>query len=101
VGSNISPYLDGILCNIKEGLTPKARNRGGNEAPLFQCIGMLARAVGQALTMHMHELLDLMFACGLSEPLRQALMELARFIPPLLPNIQGFFWGIFFYHDQF
>ncbi|EXX76507.1 Tor2p [Rhizophagus irregularis DAOM 197198w] len=88
VGSNIGPYLDGILSNIKEGLTPKARNRGGNEAPLFQCIGMLARAVGQALTMHMHELLDLMFACGLSEPLRQALMELAVFIPPLLPNIQ-------------
>ncbi|CAG8502333.1 8312_t:CDS:10 [Funneliformis caledonium] len=88
VGSNMGPYLDSILSSIKEGLTPKARSRAGNEAPLFQCIGMLARAVGQALTKHMHELMDLMFACGLSEPLRQALMDLARFIPPLLPNIQ-------------
>ena len=90
VGSNIGPYLDSILSSIKEGLTPKARNRGGNEAPLFQCIGMLSRAVGQALTKHMHELMDLMFACGLSEQLRTALMDLAIFIPPLLPNIQGF-----------
>ncbi|CAG8528851.1 8861_t:CDS:10, partial [Acaulospora morrowiae] len=88
VGSNMGPYLDSILNNIKEGLSTKARNRGGNEAPLFQCIGMLARAVGQALTKHMHELLDLMFACGLSESLRQALMELAEYIPPLLANIQ-------------
>ncbi|CAG8540856.1 14593_t:CDS:10, partial [Acaulospora colombiana] len=88
VGSNIGPYLDSILSSIKEGLTTKGRNRGGSEAPLFQCIGMLARAVGQALTKHMHELLDLMFACGLSEPLCQALMELAECIPPLLTNIQ-------------
>lgn len=88
VGSNMSPYLDSILSSIKEGLSTRARSRGGNEAPLFQCIGMLARAVGQALTKHMHELLDLMFACGLSEQLRQALTELAVFIPPLLPNIQ-------------
>ncbi|CAG8465028.1 34810_t:CDS:10, partial [Racocetra persica] len=88
IGSNMSPYLDSILSNIKEGLSTRARSRGGSEAPLFQCIGMLARAVGQALTKHMHELLDLMFACGLSEQLRQALTELAIFIPPLLPNIQ-------------
>ncbi|CAG8699893.1 7091_t:CDS:2, partial [Ambispora leptoticha] len=60
----------------------------GNEAPIFQCIGMLAKAVGQALTKHMHELLDLMFACGLSEPLRDALNDLAFYIPPLLKTIQ-------------
>ncbi|CAH1757738.1 9252_t:CDS:10 [Entrophospora sp. SA101] len=88
VGSNMGPYLDSILSSIKEGLSPRTRNRGGNEASLFQCIGMLAKAVGQALTKHMHELLELMFACGLSEPLRQALMELAIYIPPLLPTIQ-------------
>ena len=29
-----------------------------------------------------------MFACGLTEPLRQALVELAHNIPPLLPLIQ-------------
>lgn len=49
---------------------------------------MLATAVGQALTKHMHELLDLIFYCGLSESLTQALVDLAHYIPPLLPTIQ-------------
>lgn len=52
---------------------------------------MLATAVGQALTKHMHELLDIMLAQGLSEALTQALSDLAHYIPPLLPTIQGFF----------
>ena len=56
---------------------------------IFQCISMLATAVGQALTKHMHELLDLMFAYGLSEPLVRALTDLATHIPPLLQTIQG------------
>lgn len=50
---------------------------------------MLATAVGSALTKHMHELLDLMFAYGLSEPLVMALQDLATNIPPLLPTVQG------------
>lgn len=49
---------------------------------------MLAIAVGPNLTKYMHELLDHMFACGLSQPLRQALVDLAAHIPPLLPSIQ-------------
>jgi FKBP12-rapamycin complex-associated protein len=50
---------------------------------------MLASSVGQALTKHMHELLDLMIAYGLSEPLHKALNDLGRHIPQLLPTIQG------------
>lgn len=50
---------------------------------------MLAQAVGPALTKYMHELLEQMFAGGLSEPLRQALVDLSIYIPPLLPTIQG------------
>lgn len=50
---------------------------------------MLAQSVGQALTKHMHELLDLMFAFGLSPALHTALQDLGRDIPPLLPEIQG------------
>src|SRR5690606_6693258 len=34
------------------------------------------------------DLLDLMFACPLSESLTQALVDLAHYIPPLLPIIQ-------------
>jgi FKBP12-rapamycin complex-associated protein len=56
---------------------------------MFQCVGMLASAVGPNLTKLLHDQLDLMFACGLSEPLRQALIAIARHIPPLLKTIQG------------
>jgi len=60
-----------------------------SEEPIFQCVGMLASAVGPNLTKLLHDQLDLFFACGLSEPLRQALMAIARNIPPLLKTIQG------------
>jgi FKBP12-rapamycin complex-associated protein len=50
---------------------------------------MLAQSVGQALTKHMHELLDLMFAFGLSRGLFNATVQLGKDIPPLLPEIQG------------
>lgn len=50
---------------------------------------MLATAVGQALTKYLHDLLDLMFHCGLSEPLVTALSNIADRIKPLSPVIQG------------
>lgn len=50
---------------------------------------MLARAFGPILTKHMHDLLDLMFASGLGEPLREALMVTAESIKPLQRTIQG------------
>ncbi|KAI8836345.1 armadillo-type protein [Chytridium lagenaria] len=89
VGSNITPYLDNILKNFKECLVSKGRVRMTNEIPpIFQCISMLATAVGPALTKYMHELLDQMFATGLSESLRRALVDIAHNIPPLEPTIQ-------------
>lgn len=50
---------------------------------------MLASAVGPNLTKLLHDQLDLMIACGLSEPLVQALVSISKFIPPLLRTIQG------------
>jgi FKBP12-rapamycin complex-associated protein len=50
---------------------------------------MLAGAVGPNLTKLLHDQLDLMLACGLSEPLRHALVAIARYIPPLLKTVQG------------
>lgn len=61
VGNSIEPYLDSILESVKEGLTTKGRSRETQEAPIFQCISMLATAVGSALTKYLHELLDMMF----------------------------------------
>lgn len=70
-------------------LTARRRKNATSEEPIFQCIGMLASAVGPNLTKLLHDQLDLMLACGLSEPLIQALAAIAKFIPPLLKTIQG------------
>ncbi|KAK9241824.1 armadillo-type protein [Lipomyces tetrasporus] len=89
VRSNMGPYLDAILTNIKEGLSQKGRARKEQEKAIFECISMLAAAVGQALTKNLNlDILDLMFACGLSEHLRTTLVDLATYIRPLLPTIQ-------------
>lgn len=70
-------------------LTLLRRNRvGTDEAPVFQCISMLAIAVGQTLSKYMEALLDPMFACGLSQSLTQALVDMAHYIPPIKPMIQ-------------
>lgn len=56
---------------------------------------MLASAVGPNLTKLLHDQLKLMFEFGLSEPLRQALVAIARHTPPLLSAIQGLILPIF------
>ena len=88
VGSNVEPYLDGILVYVREGLGFKARNKNVNDAPIFECISMIAIAVGQTLTKYMDALLDPIFACGLSEALTNAMMDMAHYIPPARPTIQ-------------
>ena len=88
VGSQVEPYLDGILVYVREGLGNKARNKNANEAPIFECISMIAIAVGQTLTKYMDALLDPIFACGLSEALTQAMVDMAHYIPPARQTIQ-------------
>jgi FKBP12-rapamycin complex-associated protein len=50
---------------------------------------MLAQAVGPSLTKMLHDLMDLMFAGGLNEPLRQALVAIEEYIKPLRRTVQG------------
>ncbi|KIK95251.1 hypothetical protein PAXRUDRAFT_33077 [Paxillus rubicundulus Ve08.2h10] len=88
VGSDMKPFLDPIMLQIKLGLQQRGKKNAPSEEPIFQCVGMLASAVGPNLTKRLHDQLDLFFACGLSEPLRQALVAIARNIPPLLKTIQ-------------
>ena len=105
----MKPFLDSIMLHIKQGLqmrgsvvfhpvrtdelltNPDRKKNAPSEEPIFQCIGMLASAVGPNLTKLLHDQLDLMFAYGLSESLREALVAIARHIPPLLKTIQGEF----------
>ena len=106
----MKPFLEPVMNQIKHGLqmrgyvaTPDSRHlisrldskkNAPSEEPMFQCVGMLASAVGPNLTKLLHDQLDLMFACGLSEPLRQALTAITRHIPPLLKTIQGTFYRL-------
>jgi len=88
VGTEMKGFLDAILTAIQDGLSQRGKKNAPPEDPIFQCIGMLARAFGPILTKHMHDLLELMFASGLGEPLREALMVTAESIKPLQRTIQ-------------
>ncbi|KAK2463572.1 hypothetical protein APHAL10511_004323 [Amanita phalloides] len=88
VRGDIKPFLEPVMAQIKQGLQTRGRRNSPSEEPIFQCIGMLAAAVGPNLTKLLHDQLDLMLACGLSEPLRQALAAITKHIPPLLKTIQ-------------
>ena len=79
------------MAQIKAGFQMRGRKNAPSEEPMFQCVGMLASAVGPNLTKLLHDQLDLMFACGLSEPLSQAMVAIVRHIPPLLMTIQGLY----------
>ncbi|KAJ7180725.1 phosphatidylinositol 3-kinase [Mycena filopes] len=89
VKSDMKPYLDSTMHHIKLSLQAQKRKTAEAEGPTFQCISMLAAAVGPALTKWLHDVLELMFSCGLSEPLRDALVAIATNIPPFLKIIQG------------
>ncbi|TPX74745.1 adenosylmethionine---8-amino-7-oxononanoate transaminase [Chytriomyces confervae] len=86
VGFDITRYLEVFLKIVKESLA-KSRARS-SDAAIFQSIGYVAKAVGPALTKHMHENLDVLFALGLTEPLCRLLTDLCAYVPPLRITIQ-------------
>ena len=88
IGASVVPYLDSLMKAIKEGLAQKAKSRD-RDGSIFECISMLSMAVGQAMTKHVEDgLLDVMFSCGLSEALTQALVDMAHYVSPVKPQIQ-------------
>ncbi|KAF5697031.1 FKBP12-rapamycin complex-associated protein, partial [Fusarium mundagurra] len=87
VKSAITPYLDGVLIYVREGLSVQSRKRGSVN-PVFDCISRLAVAVGQTLSKYMEALLDPIFACDLTPKLTQALVDMGFYIPPVKPTIQ-------------
>lgn len=90
VGSNIVPYMDPILDNLRDGLQTKFKNRKYFESEIFYCIGKLASAVGPALAKHLNRgLLDLMLSCPLSDYMQQTLIVLNEKIPALEPTINA------------
>lgn len=88
VGSNIAPYMDSILDNIRDGLLTKYKLRKDFESEIFYCIGKLACAVGPVLAKHLNkDLLNLMLACPLSDYMQDTLATLNERIPALEPVI--------------
>lgn len=88
VGSNIAPYMDSILDNIRDGLMTKYKPRKDFEKELFYCIGKLASAVGPTLSRHLHrDLLSLMLSCPLSDYMQDTLSILNKKIPAFEPII--------------
>ncbi|KAL2916207.1 phosphatidylinositol kinase-related protein kinase tor1 [Polyrhizophydium stewartii] len=88
VGSSIIEYLDQIVACVKEALSQPGKLRDESSTGPFQCISLLAVAVGGQLIKHMHGVLDIIFAGKLTEPMCQALADLSSNIPSLLPVIQ-------------
>lgn len=90
VGSNIVPYMDPILENLKDGLQTKFKIRKNFEREIFYCIGKLPAAVGPALAKYLNRgLLDLLLSCPLSDYMQQTLLVFNEKIPALEPTINA------------
>ncbi|PSK55906.1 hypothetical protein B9Z65_4784 [Elsinoe australis] len=88
ISSMIAPYLDNIIVLIRGALSPQKRTRDSDDSAIFGCLSSLSISVGQTLSKYMEALLDPIFACGLSEALTQALVDMAHYIPPVRQVIQ-------------
>ncbi|KAF7309844.1 Serine/threonine-protein kinase TOR [Mycena indigotica] len=88
VKSEMKPFLDNTMDRIMQGLQAPKKRFGDTYTPIFHCIAMLAAAVGPALNKWLPDVLELMFKCGLSESLKDALVAVSTNIPPFLKFIQ-------------
>ncbi|KAF7334695.1 Serine/threonine-protein kinase TOR [Mycena venus] len=98
VGCDMKPFLKPIMNHITARLKEAAAqamaangtgsSRKSGPDPLLAAVGLLATAVGPALTIFLPDDLHLLFVAGLTKDLRVCLNVLARTIPPLLARVQ-------------
>ncbi|KAJ2715905.1 phosphatidylinositol kinase- protein kinase tor1, partial [Coemansia spiralis] len=89
------PFLEPAMRAIRDILAQQANAHSKNAADtsdgvthgILQAIAMLAAAMGSALAEHMGDILDLMLAAGLSQPLCDALHALVRKVGQLQPAV--------------
>ena len=86
VGKQIERHLPKIIPLLQDGLSPNSRRGFCLEA--LKCVSDLAHAAGPTLKMYMDDLLEQMFANGVSEGLASALSEIGTHIPSFLPLLQ-------------
>ncbi|PHT28682.1 hypothetical protein CQW23_31738 [Capsicum baccatum] len=90
----IAGDLDGELTNYFPKITSHLRdviasNRGWPLLEALSCVGNIPKSMGPTMEPHVHGLLDSMFSSGLSLTLVEALEQITKSIPPLLPTIQN------------
>ncbi|RWR77912.1 serine/threonine-protein kinase TOR isoform X2 [Cinnamomum micranthum f. kanehirae] len=85
VDGELVQYLPTITSHLRDAIAPR---RGRPSLEAMACVGNFAKAMGSAMEPHVRGLLDAMFAAGLSPTLVEALEQISKSIPSLLPTIQ-------------
>ncbi|KAL2621813.1 hypothetical protein R1flu_002018 [Riccia fluitans] len=85
VGKELVPYLNSITTLIRDAISNR---RGRPPLEALACIGSLAKALGPDMEEPVRSLLELMFQCGLSPTLVEALKQISSSMPSLLPQVQ-------------
>lgn len=84
VGSEIGPYLDAIVENLRDGLETKFKTRKEFEKDIFYCVSKLACAVRPLLAKYLNRgLLDALLACPLSDHMQETLLVICEKIPSM------------------
>ena len=88
MGDRMEPYVDAIMQCVRDSLIQRGKKHALPETPVFFCLGHMALAVGPRIEGDVHDMLDMMFGCGLSTALVSALEKIVHAIPALLPIVQ-------------
>lgn len=97
VESNIEKYLKSIMNAIKSILPPKelaSKRKTPLDPAVFACITLLAHAVKSSIANDVYNILEQMFATGLSPALTVCLRELAENVPQIKPAISDGLIGV-------
>lgn len=90
IENDIKSYIPSIMDAIKQALPVRdsqTKKRVGIDHSIFVCITLLASAVSHLVVNDIKEILDAMFATGLSASLTTCLRELTFYLPSLKEEI--------------
>jgi FKBP12-rapamycin complex-associated protein len=87
----LKQHLPQIMATIRQTLPAKDQMKKRSIQPdpaVFTCLALLTQAAGDSIRNDIKELLEPMFATGLSEALAAALHDICKHIPSLKKDIQ-------------
>ena len=77
---HVKPHLKAITQQIRDSTNPRSSRKAFCEEAV-NCAGMLARAVGPEVSVHMAEVFDYLFNAGLSRTLIASLVDIVDVLP--------------------